>query len=297
MNIIITGGTGFIGRHLQRHFLNQAHTVTVIGSRPAPEAHNAVTYVQADTTAPGPWQSAVSQADMVVNLTGRTIFKRWSRRYKKELYDSRIRTTRNIVDALPTEKRAVMISTSAVGYYGDGQDSVLTEAADQGRDFLAVLAGDWEAEAFRAREKGARIMVVRFGIVLGRDGGALATMLPTFRSGLGGPLGSGRQWFPWIHIDDLIAALDFLWRQQGLAGTFNLCSPNPVTHREFVKTLGRLMGKPAILPAPAFAMKLALGEMASVLLAGQRALPAKLLDSGFQFKYPSLDDALADLLS
>jgi uncharacterized protein len=298
MRVLITGGTGFVGRHLSARFLEHGHAVTLLGTRSVSletTPGNCRT-LQADTTRPGNWQQAVADADLIVNLAGRTIFKRWSQSTKQQIYDSRIRTTQNVVAALPAESQAVLISTSAVGYYGDGQESVLTEAAAPGHDFLAALARDWEAEAMRSAVKGVRAVVARFGIVLGSDGGALANMLPAFRYFAGGPLGSGRQWFPWIHIDDLCAAIHFLAERDDLAGAFNLCGPHPVRNRELAQTLGRVLGRPAVLPTPALALKILLGEMAGVLLAGQRALPTRLSGAGFAFKYPQLEAALRNLL-
>lgn len=298
MRVLITGGTGFIGWHLSVRFSEHGHTVTLLGTRAAsPEAASGpYRTLQADTTQPGSWQQAAADADLIVNLAGRTIFKRWSARTKQQIYDSRIQTTRNVVAALPAGSRAVLVSTSAVGYYGDGQESVLTEDAAPGHDFLAALARDWEAEAMGAAVKGVRVVLARFGVVLGSDGGALANMLPAFRFFAGGPLGSGRQWFPWIHIHDLCAAIHFLYERDDLAGAFNLCSPHPARNRELAQTLGRILGRPAVMPAPALVLKLLLGEMAGVLLASQRAVPERLLAAGFQFQYPHLEAALTDLL-
>lgn len=299
MKVLIIGGTGFVGGHAVSRFLALGHRVTVVGSRsesrlPTPRRFQ---YIQADTTLPGAWQQAVPQADLIVNLAGRTIFHRWTAGYRQILRDSRIQTTRLIVDALPTPSQAVLVNTSAVGYYGDGGDKVLTEISAGGDDFLAGLARDWEAAAQTAAVKSARVVIPRFGVVLGADGGALASMLPAFRMGMGGRLGSGRQWFPWIHIEDLVAALVFLADHGELSGPFNLCSPHPVPNGDFVRTLGRVLGRPALMPAPALALKLTLGEMAGVLLAGQRAAPAKLLAAGFEFRYPLLEEALVALLA
>jgi uncharacterized protein len=298
MQLLITGGTGFVGSHAKAHFLAQGHEVTLLGTRPAPEGieGSRCRYIQADTTEPGEWQQAVGQADLILNLAGRTIFRRWTRRYKAQIRDSRIRTTQNLVDALKPGRPAVLISTSAVGYYGDGGDAELTEEAPRGDDFLAALARDWEAAAMEAVAKGARVVITRFGIVMGR-GGSLAKMVPAFRAFMGGPLGTGQQWFPWIHMEDLVAGLDFLYRHPELNGVFNLCGPHPVRNRAFAQQLGKALDRPAVVPVPTLALKLMMGELADTLLASQRALPAKLLAAGFQFKYPHLDTALADLLA
>lgn len=298
MKVLITGGSGFVGSHAKVHFLAQGHGVTLVGSRPTPGDmdHERCRYIQADTAEPGQWQQAAGEADLIINLAGRTIFKRWSDKYKEQIRASRILTTRHLVDALPDGNQTVLISASAVGYYGDGGEAVLTETSETGNDFLAALARDWEAEAMRAAAKGVRVVIARFGIVLGRDGGALASMLPAFRSFVGGPLGSGKQWFPWIHMDDLLGAFDFLMGRQELHGPFNVCAPNPVRNKEMAQRLGKALGRPAKISVPAMALKLMAGELAGALLASQRAIPAKLLATGYQFRYPDLEAALADLL-
>lgn len=298
MQVVVTGGTGFVGKHLCADLLKQGHSVTAVGTRkpqqdgPTGEYH----HVQADTTAAGAWQEAVARAHLVFNLTGVTIFHRWSTDYKKRIYDSRILTTRHVTAALPSD--AVLISTSAVGYYGNGGDTELTETSPCGRDFLAALARDWEAEASAAKAKGARVVLPRFGIVLGVQGGALASMLPAFRSFVGGPLGTGRQWFPWIHIHDLIHALNFLSAHNELEGPINVCAPNPVRNGDMARVLGRLLNRPAKMAVPAFALKMTMGrELAAVLLASQRVIPARLAAAGFEFAYPQIEDALRDLVA
>lgn len=299
MNIFITGGTGFVGRHLCSHFLNAGHSVTVTGTRAgnSDQEQAGYQYIRADTTIAGQWQEAAAKADLVVNLAGRTIFKRWSRRYKQQIRDSRLLTTRNVVEAIPDNSDTVLMSASAVGYYGDNPHDILTEASPVGNDFLSQLAKEWEAEAQRAADKGVRVVLLRFGIVMGLEGGALAAMLPAFRRFAGGPVGSGRQWIPWIHIRDVLAAISFLFERSDLQGAFNFCAPEPVSNRELAQTLGKALGRPAVVPAPALALKIALGELAQVLLSGQRAVPARLLDAGYDFVFKELDVALADLLS
>lgn len=298
MQVLITGGTGFVGRQLCRRLLDQGYGVTCIGTRSDVDADpTGSAYIQADTTQPGSWQHAVAGADIIFNLAGRTIFHRWTRHYTRKIIDSRILTTRNIIAALPEPCPSVLVSTSAVGYYGgDGRDRQLTETSPNGNDFLARLSRDWEAEAVKAADKGTRVALARFGVVLGVGGGALHSMLPAFRSFMGGPMGSGRQWVSWIHMDDLINALMMMGTQPHWHGPVNLCAPHPVRNVDLAKSLGRALGRPACVPMPAVALKLILGEMASVLLGGQRVSPQKLLDAGFEFQYPELDDALADIL-
>ncbi len=299
MNVIITGGSGFVGTYLSNYLLQAGHRVTAFGSRSTYDLidHPDYAYVSADTTQAGDWQKLVADADWLFNLAGRTIFQRWSRRYKQQIYDSRVLTTRHLVSALPDQNRAVLVSTSAVGYYGDRGEESLTENAIPGHDFLADLAKDWEAEATAAETKGTRVVVARFGIALGRDGGALAKMVPAFRTFMGGPLGSGKQWFPWIHIHDMVAALEYLAAGDDLHGPFNICSPNPVRNGEMATALGKVLGRPAAMAAPAFMLKMMMGEVSGTLLASQKALPENLQRSGFEFTFPEIDAALADLVS
>jgi hypothetical protein len=298
MRVAITGGSGFVGTHLSRHLLNAGHEVLSFGTRPTYRRidHPAFTYRSADTTRPGDWQQGIADAEVIYNLAGRTIFQRWTKRYKQQIYDSRILTTQHLVAALPEDSRKILVSTSAVGYYGDCGDAELTESSPLGNDFLAELSRDWEAQAMAAETKGACVVVARFGIVLGTDGGALAKMVPAYRSFVGGPLGDGQQWFPWIHMNDLVGALEFLAFTENLSGPFNLTAPNPVRNKALAAALGRVLGRPAIMPAPAFMLKLAMGELADVLLASQRALPAELLKAGYGFTFPRIEAALENLV-
>ena len=298
MKIFIVGGTGFVGSHLCAALLDGGHTITALGTRPqwSKAQHPRLDYLSADTTQPGAWQQELTTADAVVNLAGKTIFKRWNESYKQQIYDSRILTTRHIVDALPADSPCVLCSTSAVGYYGDRQDEILTETAAPGEGFMADIAKDWEKEAFRAEKKGIRVAAMRFGIVLGSDGGAMAQMLPAFRMFVGGPLGDGRQWFPWIHIQDLLAAVSYLLETSSLRGPFNFSAPKPVRNKELAETLGRLLGRPSFLPAPRAMLRLALGEVGSVLVESQRALPQNLLDSGFKFQFAEIEPALRNIV-
>ena len=234
---------------------------------------------------------------MIINLAGASIFSRWTPEQKKILLESRIETTSNLVAALPDNaKNITFFSTSAVGYYGFHEDEELTENLAAGNDFLARLASDWEQEAMRAQNKGARVVITRFGIVLGKNGGAIGQMLPLFKYFLGGPLGNGRQWFSWVHMQDLAEAFIFLIQHTEISGAVNLCSPQPVRNFELGKAIGKVMHRPSFMPAPGFMIKLILGEFGSVLLKGQRVIPRRLLDAGFKFKYPNIEDALKNII-
>lgn len=299
MKVLITGGTGFVGSALSTRLLEAGHDVTALGrSRQCRlPAHPHLTYVSADTTKPGDWQQHVAAQDALINLAGRSVFHLWTESYKKSIYDSRILTTHHLVDGLPEHSKAVMISTSAAGFYGNGGEEEKTETSPSGDDFLAHVCRDWEAEANRAADKGARVAVMRFAVVLGRGGGALATMKLPFQLGLGGPIGSGRQWFPWIHLDDLVGAILFLLDCEECHGPFNFAGPQAVRQKEFAKQLGGVLRRPAFLPVPGFVMKLGLGEFGRSLLQGQKILPRALTDHGFQFLYPQLEPALRDILN
>lgn len=298
MRILITGGTGFVGRQLSARLTREGHQVTVLTRREA-RARGAHTpeFLQGDPLIPGRWQEAVSQQDALINLAGASIFGRWTKDYKEELRLSRILTTRHLVEAIPQGAGITLVSASGAGYYGFHEDEELDESSVGGQDFLALLAADWEAEAMKASEKGARVVITRFGIVLGRTGGALQQMVTPFKWFLGGPLGNGLQWFSWIHVEDLVEAVLFILERPNLSGAFNLTSPNPVRNKELSKALGKALGRPSWLPAPGFMIRLVLGEFGGVLLQGQRVLPKRLLEAGFVFRYPRLGDALEDLLS
>ena len=235
------------------------------------------------------------EADVIVNLAGRTIFKRWTKAYKKQMQASRILTTRNLVAALPSDCSSMFLSTSAVGLYGSRGDDTLTEDTSAGADFLASLSSDWENEARQAEKKGARVALMRFGIVLAAGGGALGKMVPAFRMFAGGPVGNGRHWFPWIHMSDLIAAIEFLISREDLTGPFNFVAPGQIRNADFAKALGKNLGRPAVMPAPAFMLRLLLGEMGNTLLSSQRVVPDRLTQAGFDFQFPDAAQALANL--
>jgi len=298
MKIFIAGGSGFVGTNLSSFLLEKEHSIIAVGTS---SVHNVIRhdnfhYISADTTIKGAWQDSLKDVDAVINLAGKNIFKRWSDNYKDQMYNSRILTTRNLVEAIPDNKEIIFCSTSAAGYYGDRADEVLKEDVLPGNDFLAKVCMDWEKEAFQAEAKGIRVATMRFGVVLGKNGGALAKMVPAFKFFAGGPLGSGLQWFPWIHMDDLCAAIVFILENPDIKGPLNFCSPNPVINRDFAKTLGKILNRPSFMIAPSSMIRLIMGEMGKSLMSSQRAIPDKLLKYGFKFQYTDINNALYDLV-
>jgi uncharacterized protein (TIGR01777 family) len=263
--------------------------------RSLPELSAAFAWDAARETAP---ERAFDGVSAVVHLAGEPVTGRWTAEKKRRIYTSREQGTHHLVDALERLGRRpeVLVSASAIGYYGDRGDETLSENAAPADDFLARVCKAWEAEAVRAAALGIRVAVPRISIVLSADGGALANMLLPFRLGVGGPVGSGGQWWSWIHIEDLTAAIDFLLARP-VEGPFNLCSPRPVRQADFARTLGRVLRRPAVLPTPAFAVRLALGGFAQELLASKHVEPARLLAEEFEFEHETLGPALEDLLT
>jgi hypothetical protein len=297
MKILITGGTGFVGKQLTSRLIQEGNEVTILtrSLKESGQPPKGISYLQGDPTQKGPWQEAIPGHDVIINLAGASI---WSDEYKKLIRDSRVFTTRNIIEGIPSkfEKEISLFSTSAVGYYGFHGDEELDEESPPGNDFLARLAIEWEAEALKAKEKGARVVITRFGIVLGEKGGALGQMIPLFKKFIGGPIGSGQQWFSWVHIKDLAEAFAFLIKHPEIPGPVNVCSPNPLKNKDLAKALGRALHRPSFMPAPGFMIKLVLGEFGSVILEGQRVLPRRLLEKGFTFQYPDIDKALQNII-
>ena len=303
MKITLAGGSGFLGTALTQALVRDGHDVAVLtrqnpaSASPQPR----VTHVswKPDGTA-GAWAAALDGADAVVNLAGESIAaRRWSDRQKQEIRESRLRATASVTAAIRQVPRTpkVLVSGSAVGYYGDRGDETITESSAPGRDYLAGVAEAWEGAASQAADR-TRVVLVRTGIVLDRQGGALPKMLPPFQMFVGGPLGSGRQYMPWIHKEDWVRLVTWAMTHEGARGPVNATSPAPVTNAEFSKALGRALHRPSLLPAPAFALRLMLGEMAdALLLGGQRALPVRATDLGFSFRYSNIDDALTNVLS
>ncbi len=297
MHIVIAGGTGFLGTSLARALANDGYTIAIL-TRSARAPHH-VAWTPGSAT--GPWTAAIDRADVVVNLAGESLADgRWTPRRKQRLVDSRVGPTGALAAAIrrSTSPPAVFVSMSGVGYYGACGDQEITEEAPAGADFVASLCQAWEQAAADAdASPRTRCSVLRTGLVLARKDGALPRMLPPFRLGIGGPLGSGRQYLPWIHRDDWVAIVRWVIEQPHASGVFNATAPAPVTNRSFATTLGRVLHRPALLPAPGFALKVLLGEMAGpLLLTGQRAVPARALELGFTFRYPQLEEALREIL-
>jgi len=301
MKIFMTGGTGFVGTSLTRKLVEKGHLVTILTRKISGDTNpeEGVALIEGDPTKKGAWQEHVSGHEAVINLAGASIFRRWTKEAKAMIRDSRILTTKNLVEAMSarTGAETTLISTSAVGYYGFHGDEELDESHPPGDDFLASLCKDWEEAAIKAEQYGARVIICRFGIVLGRRGGALGEMMPLYKRGLGSPLGSGKQWFSWIHEQDLVNVYLFLLDHKNLSGPINCMAPEPVTNREFNKALGKALKRQTFMPAvPGFMVKIIKGEFGNVLLKGQRVAPKKLLDAGFNFQFPRVNDALRDLL-
>jgi len=300
MKILITGGTGFVGAQLTSRFIQEGDEVTILTrSKKGPEKGPAgASYLQGDPTQKGSWQEAIKNHDAIINLAGASIFSRWTEEHKKAIRESRVSTTRNIVEGIPSppQKKMTLFSTSAVGYYGFCGDEELIEDSPPGNDFLARIAVEWEGEALKAREKGARVVITRFGIVMGEKGGALSQMIPLFKKYIGGPIGSGRQWFSWVHIRDIAEAFVFLMKNPEISGPVNVCSPNPVRNRDLAKALGKALRRPSFIPAPGFMVKWVLGEFGSVILEGQRVIPRRLLENGFVFQHADIDNALQGIV-
>lgn len=299
VHVVITGGKGFVGRALSRHLADRGHRVTVL-TRGAPDVKIAPRNLEVVRWNPAlPDPALFTGTDAVVNLAGESIaLGRWSAEAKQRILSSRVDTTRALVNALQAAdpRPRVLVSASAVGYYGDRGNEDLNEESGPGDDFLARVCVAWEAEARAAGGFGVRVVLARFGMVLGPGGGLLSRMITPFRLGLGGPLGSGRQWMSWVHLEDAAAAIMLALKADRLHGPINVTAPHPVRNLEFARIMGRILGRPSFLPVPAAALRLVLGEMADLLLTGQRVFPARLKALGFQHRFSNLADALKDAL-
>jgi uncharacterized protein len=293
VKVVVAGANGLIGSHLVRALRGRGDEVVPLVRSPRAPGD-----VRWDPGSAGEWMRALDGCDAVVNLAGANVgAKRWSEGYKREIRESRIRSTRALVDAMAAarSKPRVFVSASAVGYYGGRGDEEVTESTPAGNDFLAQVCRDWEAEASRAEQLGVRTVLLRTGVVLDRNDGALKKMIPPFKAFVGGPIGSGRQWVPWIHIEDEVGII--LWALDGGArGPVDAVSPNPARMKDFARELGRALGRPALFPVPGAALRLAVGEMAGVLLDGQKTSARKAVDGGYRFRFRDLPGALQDVL-
>jgi len=302
MKIVIAGASGLIGDHLTGVLLQSGHHVTALTTRAIERAASenpAFVKVHWDGASAGEWSRYVDGADAIVNLSGRSLASgRWTRARKQDLIRSRLASTESIVAAICSAKRkpSVFINASAVGYYGHIESGDVTEDHLPGTDFLAALCAQWERAAMAAASSGVRVVLIRSGVVLDSRGGALQRMVLPFRFFAGGTLGDGTQWIPWIHREDEARAIIFAIENANISGPVNLAAPDAVTMAEFCRTLSRVLRRPSFMTIPAFVLRALLGEMAQVVLTGQRAVPGKLLQAGFRFQHPTLQEALSNLL-
>ncbi len=297
MDYLITGASGFIGQRLVNRVLASGNEVNYLGRRRSSRLDSRAAFHRWDAGQPPPLDS-VPTVDAIIHLAGEPIAQRWNSDVRRRIRESRVEGTRQLVSAIAglRHKPSVLISASAVGYYGDRGDEILTESSMPGNDFLAQLCVDWEQEALRAREVGLRVVLIRIATVLGREGGALKQMLPAFRLGIGGKFGNGRQWMPWIHLDDLVELLIFSAENPSVEGPLNGSAPRPVTNAEFTRVLAAAVHRPAIFPIPKFALKLALGEVAEFVFKSERVIPELAERAGFSFQFPEIGAALRTLV-
>jgi uncharacterized protein (TIGR01777 family) len=301
MRVLVTGASGFLGSALCGALLARGDEVVGLSRDPrrARGAHPAVTWHGWDPTAERPPEDALAGVDGVVNLIGEALDQRWTEEAKRRIRDSRERATKNLVDAISAIERrpATLVSQSAVGYYGDRGDAMVDESTGPGSSFDAEVCVAWETAARKAGTVGVRVVVLRSGLVLDPEHGLLRQLLLPFRLGVGGPVAGGRQFMPWIHREDEVRLLIWALDDPDASGIYNATAPNPVTNREFSKALGRVLGRPAVVPVPKLALKARFGdELAEVASGGQRVVPRRALDAGFEFAYPDLEPALRDLL-
>ncbi|MBY0526870.1 MAG: TIGR01777 family oxidoreductase [Gemmataceae bacterium] len=306
MRVFVTGGTGLVGRRLVRRLQEKKHDPVVL-TRSAASARekfgDGCTVVEGDPMQAGAWMDEINTCDAIIHLAGENVFaKRWDEAFKTLLRESRIKSTEHIVQALAKKPMTdagqpkVLVNASAIGFYGPHGDEELNEDAPPGNDFLSQLCVAWEQAAKAAEVQGIRVAIIRVGVVLDKEGGALAKLLTPFKMCVGGPTGSGKQWVSWIHHDDLVGLFLLPLENASASGPLNGTAPQPVTNRDFGYALGRALGRPAVLPTPGFALKLMLGEVSDVILTGQRVFPKKPLGLGFAYKFKTIDEALADIL-
>lgn len=302
MKIVLSGSTGFIGKTLTRRLASNGHEIVCLTRNPEKyKSSNSknISYIKWNARTTDSWAEVVDSADAVINLAGEPIDeKRWTRYQKEWILNSRIESTNAVVEAISMAKNqpSTLINASAVGYYGDVKSCSVDESHPRGTGFLADVCELWENAAKKAEKYNTRVVMLRTGVVLESDGGALKRMLSAFKAFASGTPGSGSQWVPWIHRKDVISAIEFILKNNSLSGPVNISSPNPVTMKELATTIGEILHKPMWAPIPSFVVKAALGEMAEMLLTGQKVIPFKLIEAGFEFKYPYLKDALKDIL-
>ncbi|MDZ7952981.1 TIGR01777 family oxidoreductase [Nostoc sp. DedQUE09] len=306
MKVAITGATGFVGSRLVQRLHGEGHKIVVLTRNTTfaqkvfpSEAFPNVEIVAYTPNASGSWQSVIASCDGVVNLAGEPIGEgRWTPERKQEILNSRKLGTEKIVEAIAkaNPKPSVLINASAIGYYGTSETATFDETSLSGNDFLAQVCQAWEAEARKVKDAGVRLVILRFGIVLG-NGGALGKMIPPFKLFAGGPIGSGRQWFSWIHVDDLVNLILQALTKPEIEGVYNATAPNPVRMADLSQTLGQVMNRPSWLPVPAFAIEALLGDGAIVVLKGQQVIPKRTVQTGFEYKYPNLQPALTQILN
>lgn len=295
MNILITGGSGFIGKSLTKELLAAGHNI-IITTRRQTDSVDKLTWNPPDLIP----KDRLSNIDAIINLAGESIASgRWTKARKERILSSRIDATRALVESIKNAgpRPKVLISSSAIGYYGAHGDELLNEDSPPASDFLASVCVKWEAEALKAKELGLRVVLIRTGGVLESDGGALPPMTIPFKFFLGGPVGSGKQWFSWIHMDDEVGIIKYALEHESVSGPVNATAPNPVTNKELSSAIGRALSRPSWLAVPGFAIKLALGELGGLVLTGQRVLPEKVLEAGYKFKYTDIDLALKTIFS
>lgn len=301
MKVLVTGATGLIGQSLCQTLTGEGHTVVALSRSPSTGKRLAARAVYAwEPDAGPPPPQAFDGVEAVVHLAGESIAaRRWTDEQKRRIRDSRIIGTRNLVDGMigAGPHPSVFVSSSAVGFYGNRGDEILDENSSPGVGFLPEVCKGWEAEALRAEAAGVRVGLIRTGVVLSSRGGALAKMLPPFKLGVAGPLGGGRQWFPWIHVDDIVGIFREAILSSKLRGAVNGAAPGIVTNREFTRQLADLLHRPAFIPVPEFALRLLMGEMAQIVLDSMRVVPKAASDAGYRFKYPDLQQALRELLN